>query len=339
MTILTQAEDDESDDYVLANAVEIDSDEEAEIKAGSKRGAQDDHSAKKAKVAELPAAVCEHTVFFSPHLIFFQTNAAKGAIRSEQPKKEQPKVEAKKEQPKPEPKKEQPKPEAKKDQPKPEAKKDQPKPEAKKEQPKPEAKKEQPKPEAKKEQPKPEAKKEEPKPVKHENMLLSGNVVAKDLVVGTGKTAKRGQWSLGDRSFSHGTGNRVQMYYVGILESNKKQFDKCLSGKPFEFRLGAQEVIKGDAMLMLLLSLTTHIGWDVGIEGMREGGKRLLTIPAGMVWTCVFVCVRLSVCRRMASAAPHRLSPEMPSSCSLSSCSKSSSRVFLSIRRDRVVFG
>jgi FK506-binding nuclear protein len=312
MTILTQAEDDESDDYVLANAVEIDSDEEAEIKAGSKRGAQDDHSAKKAKVAELPAAVCEHTVFFSPHLIFFQTNAAKGAIRSEQPKKEQPKVEAKKEQPKPE---------------------------AKKEQPKPEAKKEQPKPEAKKEQPKPEAKKEEPKPVKHENMLLSGNVVAKDLVVGTGKTAKRGQWSLGDRSFSHGTGNRVQMYYVGILESNKKQFDKCLSGKPFEFRLGAQEVIKGDAMLMLLLSLTTHIGWDVGIEGMREGGKRLLTIPAGMVWTCVFVCVRLSVCRRMASAAPHRLSPEMPSSCSLSSCSKSSSRVFLSIRRDRVVFG
>ena len=58
----------------------------------------------------------------------------------------------------------------------------------------------------------------------------------------------------------------MQVYYTGKLVSGK-QFDACVSGKPFEFRLGVQEVIKG---------------WDVGVEGMRVGGKRTLTIPANM---------------------------------------------------------
>ena len=46
-------------------------------------------------------------------------------------------------------------------------------------------------------------------------------------------------------------------------------FDSCLKGKPFKFRLGAGEVIKG---------------WDVGIEGMKVGGKRRLTIPPQMAY-------------------------------------------------------
>ncbi len=50
------------------------------------------------------------------------------------------------------------------------------------------------------------------------------------------------------------------MYYVGILESNKKQFDKCLSGKPFEFRLGAQEVIKGVFVPRVML-----LTWEAGM--------------------------------------------------------------------------
>ena len=46
-------------------------------------------------------------------------------------------------------------------------------------------------------------------------------------------------------------------------------FDSCLKGKPFKFRLGAGEVIKG---------------WDVGIEGMKVGGKRRLSIPPQMAY-------------------------------------------------------
>lgn len=42
------------------------------------------------------------------------------------------------------------------------------------------------------------------------------------------------------------------MYYKGNLAKNKKQFDCCLSGRPFSFRLGAGEVIRG---------------WDLGVTG------------------------------------------------------------------------
>eukprot|EP00195_Chlamydomonas_chlamydogama_P005861 CAMPEP_0202904994 /NCGR_PEP_ID=MMETSP1392-20130828/32009_1 /ASSEMBLY_ACC=CAM_ASM_000868 /TAXON_ID=225041 /ORGANISM="Chlamydomonas chlamydogama, Strain SAG 11-48b" /LENGTH=452 /DNA_ID=CAMNT_0049592893 /DNA_START=45 /DNA_END=1403 /DNA_ORIENTATION=- len=58
-------------------------------------------------------------------------------------------------------------------------------------------------------------------------------------------------------------GKRVLVQYVGRLKSNGKVFDKS-SGKPFSFRLGVGEVIKG---------------WDVGVEGMRVGDKRKLVIP------------------------------------------------------------
>ena len=88
-------------------------------------------------------------------------------------------------------------------------------------------------------------------PVKTPKTTLKGGMIVEDLVTGTGQVAKKG--------------NGVGMYYKGWLKSNNKQFDACLTGKPFKFKLGARQVISG---------------WDLGVAGMKVGGKRRLTIPA-----------------------------------------------------------
>ncbi|CAK9203415.1 unnamed protein product [Sphagnum troendelagicum] len=64
-------------------------------------------------------------------------------------------------------------------------------------------------------------------------------------------------------------GKRVSMHYIGKLKSNGKIFDSNVGKKPFDFRLGVGEVIKG---------------WDVGVNGMRVGDKRRLTIPPQMAY-------------------------------------------------------
>ncbi|KAJ0981180.1 hypothetical protein J5N97_009435 [Dioscorea zingiberensis] len=61
-------------------------------------------------------------------------------------------------------------------------------------------------------------------------------------------------------------GTKVSVQYIGRLK-NGKIFDSSVGGKPFKFRLGVGQVIKG---------------WDVGINGMRVGDKRKLTIPPSM---------------------------------------------------------
>eukprot|EP01032_Pedospumella_encystans_P010487 gene10487-12252_t len=58
------------------------------------------------------------------------------------------------------------------------------------------------------------------------------------------------------------SGKRIKVHYVGKLP-NGNTFDACTK-KPFPFRLGAGEVIRG---------------WDIGCDGMAVGGKRRLTIP------------------------------------------------------------
>jgi FKBP-type peptidyl-prolyl cis-trans isomerase len=74
-----------------------------------------------------------------------------------------------------------------------------------------------------------------------------------DQVVGTGDAAVAGK--------------TASVHYTGWLESGKK-FDSSVDrGQPFSFPLGAGRVIKG---------------WDEGVQGMKVGGKRKLTIPSDL---------------------------------------------------------
>ncbi len=60
-------------------------------------------------------------------------------------------------------------------------------------------------------------------------------------------------------------GRPLSMQYVGKSFSTGGEFDASWDrGEPFAFTLGAGEVIPG---------------WDLGIEGMRAGGRRILVIP------------------------------------------------------------
>ncbi|KAF7001967.1 hypothetical protein CFC21_017518 [Triticum aestivum] len=61
-------------------------------------------------------------------------------------------------------------------------------------------------------------------------------------------------------------GKKVFVTYTGKLK-NGKIFDSNVGRKPFAFRLGIGQVIKG---------------WDIGVNGMRIGDKRKLTIPPSM---------------------------------------------------------
>ena len=75
-----------------------------------------------------------------------------------------------------------------------------------------------------------------------------------DTVVGSGAEARPGR--------------NVTVHYTGWLYENGEQgakFDSSKDrGQPFEFRLGAGQVIAG---------------WDQGIQGMKVGGRRRITIP------------------------------------------------------------
>jgi peptidylprolyl isomerase len=62
----------------------------------------------------------------------------------------------------------------------------------------------------------------------------------------------------------------VSVHYVGVSFSSGKEFDSSWSRRePFDFRLGAGQVITG---------------WDRGVAGMKVGGRRKLTIPARLAY-------------------------------------------------------
>ncbi|MGZ3787355.1 MAG: FKBP-type peptidyl-prolyl cis-trans isomerase [Bacteriovorax sp.] len=72
-----------------------------------------------------------------------------------------------------------------------------------------------------------------------------------DTLVGNGKVAVKGALLF--------------VQYEGFLEDGTK-FDSSFDrGRPFQFVIGTGRVIKG---------------WDQGVMGMKEGGKRTLFVPA-----------------------------------------------------------
>ncbi|OGH24056.1 MAG: peptidylprolyl isomerase [Candidatus Levybacteria bacterium RIFCSPHIGHO2_01_FULL_42_15] len=76
------------------------------------------------------------------------------------------------------------------------------------------------------------------------------NLKVEDIQVGTGDAAL--------------SGKRVTVNYSGTLVNGTKFDSSYDRGVPFNFNLGAGEVIKG---------------WDLGVVDMKVGGKRKLTIP------------------------------------------------------------
>ncbi|MCD6027504.1 MAG: fbp2 [Solimicrobium sp.] len=79
-----------------------------------------------------------------------------------------------------------------------------------------------------------------------------------DNIIGTGATAA--------------AGNQVSVHYTGWLQnpdgSKGKKFDSSKDrNEPFGFPLAAGHVIKG---------------WDEGVQGMKVGGARTLTIPSSL---------------------------------------------------------
>jgi FKBP-type peptidyl-prolyl cis-trans isomerase FkpA len=82
-----------------------------------------------------------------------------------------------------------------------------------------------------------------------------------DLAPGKGAPVAAGAW--------------VRVNYTGWLHDPKaadgkgRQFDSSIDREPFVFQLGRLRVIRG---------------WDLGVAGMRAGGKRRLVIPSELAY-------------------------------------------------------
>ncbi|MBI4998961.1 MAG: FKBP-type peptidyl-prolyl cis-trans isomerase [Rhodocyclales bacterium] len=84
-------------------------------------------------------------------------------------------------------------------------------------------------------------------------ITTASGLIIEDLTVGDGAEAKAGQF--------------VSVHYTGWLTDGKKFDSSKDRNDPFEFGLGARQVIAG---------------WDEGVQGMKVGGTRKLTIPPNL---------------------------------------------------------
>ncbi len=82
---------------------------------------------------------------------------------------------------------------------------------------------------------------------------MSSELIIEDIVVGAGAEAVAGQ--------------HVSVHYTGWLTDGRKFDSSKDRNDPFDFPLGAGHVIRG---------------WDEGVQGMKVGGTRKLTIPPAL---------------------------------------------------------
>lgn len=86
-------------------------------------------------------------------------------------------------------------------------------------------------------------------------MTNTNELIITDEIIGTGKEAKKGALLF--------------VHYTGTLDDGTKFDSSHDRGKPFQFVIGTGRVIKG---------------WDQGVMGMKEGGKRKLFVPAHLAY-------------------------------------------------------
>ena len=84
-------------------------------------------------------------------------------------------------------------------------------------------------------------------------ITTASGLIIEDLVVGDGAEAQAGQF--------------VSVHYTGWLTDGKKFDSSKDRNDPFVFPLGGGRVIRG---------------WDEGVQGMKVGGSRKLTIPPNL---------------------------------------------------------
>lgn len=87
------------------------------------------------------------------------------------------------------------------------------------------------------------------------SQTLDGGLLIEDFVIGQGEEAR--------------LGGEVSVHYTGTLDDGTVFDTSRKRNRPYEFTIGEGRVIKG---------------WDLGLPGMKVGGKRRLTIPAELAY-------------------------------------------------------
>ncbi|MDD2823421.1 MAG: FKBP-type peptidyl-prolyl cis-trans isomerase [Candidatus Daviesbacteria bacterium] len=85
--------------------------------------------------------------------------------------------------------------------------------------------------------------------------MSNSKLIVEDIEVGKGEEVKGGDY--------------ISIHYLGTLENGTKFDSSYDRGDPFKTRIGVGQVIEG---------------WDMGVIGMKKGGKRKLTIPSSLAY-------------------------------------------------------